>query len=643
MKKRLHKLLSILCAAVMLCGCLALGAAADGAGSATVTIAWSDDNDQAGVRPDQVNATLTVGESQYPVTLTAAEGWAKTFSGLKEAGAWTVDTPDGYSQTVSTKDGVTVVTLSYKAETISVRVSQAWVDDNNAKGVRPQSVNVRLLADGAPFQAALPLNSGNGWTTTFTNLPKYRQGGTEAVVYTVQPADEIPYYASSVSGNQESGFTVTGTLQTGTLTVKASFSGGPDGADWSALTVTLAGPDQQVPATVNYSQFTGGVFTVENVLTGSYVAQEKNAGELAEGYMLDAAASKTVATAEVKANAESTISLVNAYQPLKPASELPGDGSDADLSQLKFRIEGPDSSMSREVYYSQFTDGKFELEGLKPGTYVVYEINAGTLVDCFELTSASITGVAITVSDQGSATAKLFNQYQPMTPAPTATPTPPPEGEPIEITVTKTWEDNDDKDGNRPTAVIVWLLANGEKTSSAALSAGNNWQFTFTELPQVDEAGKEITYTVEEDPVEWYDSKVDGFNITNVYHPETTSVSVKKQWDDKNNKSRMRPKQIRVTLSNGMSVYLNEGNNWSATIQDLPTRLNGQTVVYSWSEQEVLGYVMSNYEVKGTETVITNSLYRKPGGPGEPYMIIEEYGTPLGIEIIINHVGDCFD
>ena len=29
--------------------------------------------------------------------------------------------------------------------------------------------------------------------------------------------------------------------------------------------------------------------------------------------------------------------------------------------------------------------------------------------------------------------------------------------------------------------------------------------------------------------------------------------------------------------------------------------------------------------------------------PGNPFLIINDYGTPLGVELIINHVGDCFD
>jgi len=134
----------------------------------------------------------------------------------------------------------------------------------------------------------------------------------------------------------------------------------------------------------------------------------------------------------------------------------------------------------------------------------------------------------------------------------------------------------------------------------------------------------------------------------------TTSVSVMKIWDDDNNANGMRPSNIRVTLSNGRSYNLNAGNGWSVTVNDLPAvNSSGQPITYTWSEQSVLGYTQVSNVTTGGMTVITNR-YRPPvvppsvpGNPpsdeDEPPIIIEDYDTPLGIEVIINHVGDCFD
>ena len=110
-----------------------------------------------------------------------------------------------------------------------------------------------------------------------------------------------------------------------------------------------------------------------------------------------------------------------------------------------------------------------------------------------------------------------------------------------------------------------------------------------------------------------------------------------------------------MTLKNGgtviQNVVLNEQNGWTATITGLPTKLNGEPAAYTWTEQAVLGYVQESITTNGTVTVITNKLWtrpdtptqgRTPKFPGET-IDIEEYDTPLGIEAVINHVGDCFD
>ena len=133
--------------------------------------------------------------------------------------------------------------------------------------------------------------------------------------------------------------------------------------------------------------------------------------------------------------------------------------------------------------------------------------------------------------------------------------------------------------------------------------------------------------------------------------PETTSITVKKVWhDDGSNVNR--PKSVIMKLNNGMTVELNEKNGWMATISGLPTRVNGKPAVYTWTEASVLGYQMESNVTVGNVTTITNKPYvpetilGKPGkttGNPEDYYMIGDYGTALGLDTIINHVGDCFD
>ena len=67
----------------------------------------------------------------------------------------------------------------------------------------------------------------------------------------------------------------------------------------------------------------------------------------------------------------------------------------------------------------------------------------------------------------------------------------------------------------------------------------DNWSWNFKDLP-VYEKGEKITYTIKEDSVENYETKLDGYNIINTHKTETTSVSGRKTWNDNNNQDGVR-------------------------------------------------------------------------------------------------------
>ncbi len=103
----------------------------------------------------------------------------------------------------------------------------------------------------------------------------------------------------------------------------------------------------------------------------------------------------------------------------------------------------------------------------------------------------------------------------------TNTHTPVPEEATVSVTGGKTWDDEADADGIRPESIIIRVLANGEEVRSAEVTEEDNWEWSFENLPKYDEDGKEIVYTITEDPVDGYDSTVEGYNVTNTHAPET--------------------------------------------------------------------------------------------------------------------------
>uniref|UniRef100_UPI001D154544 Cna B-type domain-containing protein n=1 Tax=Streptococcus ruminantium TaxID=1917441 RepID=UPI001D154544 len=177
--------------------------------------------------------------------------------------------------------------------------------------------------------------------------------------------------------------------------------------------------------------------------------------------------------------------------------------------------------------------------------------------------------------------------------------------ETTQVSGTKTWDDNNDQDGKRPKSITVNLLADGKVVQSQEVTAANNWEYTFTDLPKYAN-GKEIVYTVEEVKVDGYETKVEGTNITNTHTPETTQVAGTKTWNDNNDQDGKRPKSITVNLLADGKPFKTQKvtaeNNWKYTFTDLPKYANGKEIVYTVSEEKVDGYEM---KVEGTN--ITNT------------------------------------
>lgn len=235
------------------------------------------------------------------------------------------------------------------------------------------------------------------------------------------------------------------------------------------------------------------------------------------------------------------------------------------------------------------------------------------------------------------------------------------------VTGTKTWDDGNDADKIRPASVTVQLYADGAAVEGmkATVSADTNWAFAFEGVPKNHANGTRIKYTVKEEPVpNGYEATYSTpavtdsgtvVNITNTHKPEEKliSVTVRKIWDDNNDARGLRPAQIVMTLSNGMTVTLNEANGWSATIDNLPAAgEDGKPITYKWTERDVIGYTRTNVTTTGNTTTFTNSLWKRPETtekgkipktPGEEMTVFEDYDTPLGVAVSINHAGDCFE
>ena len=105
------------------------------------------------------------------------------------------------SDTISPDDADTyysgdVITVSDEEEKTSVSGTKKWDDNNNQDGARPDSITIRLLANGTEV-ANKTVTEDDGWTYEFTGLAKYMNG--QEITYTVTE-DAVEGYSGSVDG-----------------------------------------------------------------------------------------------------------------------------------------------------------------------------------------------------------------------------------------------------------------------------------------------------------------------------------------------------------------------------------------------------------------------------------------------------------
>lgn len=207
----------------------------------------------------------------------------------------------------------------------------------------------------------------------------------------------------------------------------------------------------------------------------------------------------------------------------------------------------------------------------------------------------------------------------------------------VSVSGVKTWDDNNNQDGLRPEEITVRLYSDGKEINSAKVNKDKNWSWEFKKLPKYNDQGAEIVYTVKEDPVEGYTSKIDGYNITNIHVPGKINVNVAKKWDDNNNQAGKRPESVTIKLlangqETGQDLILNSANGWSGAFNDLDAYKGGQKIVYTLVEVGVEGYEseVTGDQVKGF--IVKNSLKPVHGNPptndGTPILLY------LGIVIL---------
>lgn len=183
----------------------------------------------------------------------------------------------------------------------------------------------------------------------------------------------------------------------------------------------------------------------------------------------------------------------------------------------------------------------------------------------------------------------------------------------ISVAGEKTWVDGDGSE--RPESITINLLRNGEEIDETVITSTDDWVYKFVELEEYDEIGVPYVYTITEDPIEGYETTIDGYNLTNL-RTGTLTIAGEKIWQDGD--SNDRPASIFVNLLLNDVVLetreVTEADNWTYQFEDLPEfDESGERYSYDITEHGVPGYKtdIDGYDIINTRTDNTSVTVNK--------------------------------
>lgn len=195
----------------------------------TVKKEWHDENDNDGIRPSSVKVTLVENGQLTTKSITLSEpNWSGSFDRVKsydDEGNPIIyslyeETNDTYTPSVETRTEGNQTTLilinTHEPETTDIEIEKLWDDDDDAYGVRPEFIVLRLFANDEDTGLTITIypDENDNWYGAFTDVKKYYNGG-EPIVYTLRE-ETTEDYKSTIEG-----FKITNHYSTlGDLTIK---------------------------------------------------------------------------------------------------------------------------------------------------------------------------------------------------------------------------------------------------------------------------------------------------------------------------------------------------------------------------------------------------------------------------------------
>ena len=621
--------------------------------SVTVKKEWDDANNQDGLRDENTTINIKLfadgqdtGKSLVLPNNNQEENkkWTGTFDNLPVTSNGNVITYSVKEQPVladynanETKDATYsfTITNTHTPKTTTISGTKTWVDYENKDNTRPESIIVRLLADGEEVQNK-EVKATDNWNYEFTGLPVNKAGNK--IIYTIKE-DKVNNYDTTINGYNITNTYTTTTKVEGTKT-------------W----VDRDNKDNTRPESITVNLLKNGTKVDSKVVTAAngWKYEFTNLDKYDENNNL---ITYTITEDKVD-NYETTISGYN----------ITNTNKIFDLSLRKFitQVGGQDLQNARipEVKEDSLTTGTTATYNHRKDPVVVetnsvvkYSIRiynegekkgyASQIIDQLPAGLEFVEKATVTSKDSNGANKNTYSvSYDKDTNR-------------ITFNISGTPKDlNEYTQGNLDYETLTFeckvtcvadtkdnIVLTNVAWINKAHDSENNKDATDrdskTEIPNV-ESNQEVNKNNTEDYQGDKDNKTDLADKDNYYKGQEDdddfeklvvepriSINVEKVWDDNNDQDKIRPDSVSITLyannEEVETITLNKDNNWKHRFTGLPLKANGQIITYKVDEKnvptgyektvtgsEVVGYTAKNthapQEIKTVDLALTKFI-----------------------------------
>jgi|GEM_PF-1227560 len=468
--------------------------------SVRVTKIWQGE----GTHPQSVQVQLYKdGTAQgTPATLSSANNWTRTWSGLEKGHVWTVDeinVPEGYTKTIS-GDAVNGFVIT------------------NTKGAVPETgsltITKTVTGQGADLNKEFEFTAviGNetqkfklkhGQSKTFDSLPL----GT---AYTVTETEAAGY----ISAVRQYSGTIRAAGATVSLPFTNHFGSVPDLPGSLEISKTVVGASANSDKAFTFTVAFDGTGAPASPQTFTLKHGEKKAfAELPHGlrYTVTETASEgylpdfTSASGVIAGGRTGTVGFTN---------RTPGIIEEKTSVKVTKIWKGEDTNRPASIAIQLYKDGK--ADGL-PVTLSETNGWAYTFTGLTKGPAWTADEVNVPAGYIGAVTGDAANGFVITN---TKTETPPPSEDEITLSGKKTWNHGANPKEKQPEFIILLVKADGAIVQQKRISAAEKWGWEY-KLPKINAQGKEIKYTMDEAQIENYVKTIDGFSLINTYSPSS--------------------------------------------------------------------------------------------------------------------------